>query len=186
MDDDAFFEFCVANRDYRIERTAQGDLEIMHYPEGFSSGLGGTELIVYFVQWAKRDGTGIVVGPDAGFTLPNKAMRAPDVAWIRKVRLKAVPKEQRLKFLPLCPDFALELRSPTDSLPALKRKMTEYIRNGAQLGWLLDPPTRTVHIYRPNKDVEILDDPGLVSGDPVLKGFRLEVRKIWALTDGEI
>ncbi|PWU11195.1 MAG: hypothetical protein C5B50_23780 [Verrucomicrobia bacterium] len=179
LDDEQFYRFCVANGDLQIERTAEGDIIIMA-PEGGSSGLGSSKLIAVFDYWAERDGTGRVFGSSAGFILPNGAMRAPDVAWVRNERLSVLTEEQWQKFLPLCPDFVLELRSPTDSLRRLQEKMEEYRQNGAQLGWLLDPKTKRLHVYAPGAEVQIVDLPGRVSGDPILKGFVLDVPKIWA------
>jgi Uma2 family endonuclease len=113
------------------------------------------------------------------FRLPNGAKRSPDLAWVRKERWEALSKEERRKFPPLCPDFVVELRSPSDSLQFLQSKMEEYIENGAQLGWLIDPFERKVHVYRPQSPVEVLEDPESVSGDPVLPGFTLDVRALW-------
>src|SRR5205823_7777450 len=123
------------------------------------SGRGSSKLNALFDQWAERDGTGQVFGSSTGFVLPNGAIRAPDVAWVRNERLDALTDEEWQRFLPLCPDFVLELRSPSDGLAALHRKMEEYRENGAHLGWLLDPTSKQVHIYRPGAPVELLDDP---------------------------
>src|SRR5437867_11537454 len=158
LDDEQFFQFCQLNRDLQIERTAEGDIIIMA-PEGGSSGLGSSELTVAFGNWARRDGTGQVFGSSTGFRLPNGATRSPDVAWVRNERIEALTEEEWQKFLPLCPDFVLELRSPSDALPVLQKKMEEYRENGAQLGWLLDPVSKRVHVYRPGAAVEVLDNP---------------------------
>src|SRR6266566_9439420 len=121
MDDDQFFQFCQANRDLRIERTAEGDLIIMP-PAGASSGRGNAELTYLFQHWARRDGTGQVFDSSTGFKLPNRAMRSPDVSWVRNERLEAFSDEEWEKFLPLCPDFVLELRSPSDPLQVVKKR----------------------------------------------------------------
>lgn len=178
MDDDEFYDFCQANGDLRIERTAQGDLIIMA-PEGASSGRANSKLIQAFENWAERDGTGQVFGSSAGFILPNKSMRAPDLAWVRNERFEAISDEQWRKFLPLCPDFVLEVRSPSDSMRMLRQKMIEYIENGAQLAWLIDPESRQVTVYRPGIPPAILDDPAVVSGEPLLRGFALDLQKLW-------
>src|SRR5207249_12075905 len=123
----------------------------------------------------KRDGTGRVFGSSAGFILPNKAMRAPDVSWVLRERLARLTKEEIKKFLPLCPDFVLELRSESDSISVLKAKLEEYIAHGARLCWLLDPVRKQAHIYRPKKRPEVLSNPTKISGEPVLKGFVLDV-----------
>ena len=178
MDDEQLFEFCQVNRDYRIERNADGDILIMS-PEAASSGSGNTELTLIFAEWARHDGSGRVFGSSTGFVLPNGAMRSPDVSWISKKRLQAIAQKDWNRFLPLCPDFVLELRSPSDRMRALQEKMQEYVENGAQLGWLLDAEEKAVHVYRTGKAPEILKNPTAVSGEPVLPKFSLEVRRVW-------
>jgi Uma2 family endonuclease len=179
MDDEQFFHFCQANRDLQLERTAEGDILIIA-PEAGSSGYGRTKLVVMFDQWAERDGTGRVFGPSTGFVLPNRATRSPDVAWVRNQRLDALTDAQWQRFLPLCPEFVLELRSPSDTLSRLQAKMEEYRENGAELGWLLDQQTKAVHIYRPGAPVAVLENPVTVSGAALLRGFVLDVPRIWA------
>src|SRR5437763_8524997 len=136
LDDEALFRFCQINSQLRIERSAEGNLIIMP-PEGGSSVLGNSKLNQALENWADADGSGRVFGSSAGFILPNKAMRAPDVSWVLKTRLTRLTKKEIKKFLPLCPDFVLELRSESDSISVLKAKLEEYIANGARLGWLL-------------------------------------------------
>ena len=182
MDDEQFFQFCQLNRDLRIERTAEGDIIIMA-PEAGSSGRGDSELVFQFEQWARRDGTGQVFGSSTGFNLPNGATRSPDVAWVRNERIDVLTDEQWQKFLPLCPDFVLELRSPSDSVGNLQKKMDEYRQNGAQLGWLLDPMNKQVFVYRQGAPAEVLENPVSVSGEPLLRGFVLEVPLIWAVIE---
>jgi len=179
MDDEQFFRFCQLNRDLQLERTSEGDI-IIRAPEAGSSGLGSSKLTVAFGVWAERDGTGQIFGSSTGFKLPNGATRSPDVAWVRNERLDALTDEEWQKFLPLCPDFVLELRSPSDGMRALQAKMEEYRENGAALGWLLDPVSKRVHIYRPGAAVEGLDAPSSLSGEPLLRGFVLNVLQIWA------
>jgi Uma2 family endonuclease len=179
MDDDEFFEFCQANGDLRIERNAQGDLILMA-PEGGSSSRGNAKLIQLFENWAEGDGTGQVFGPQGGFILPNGAMRAPDVSWVRNDRLNELSDEQLEKFLPLCPDFVLELRSPSDSMRLQREKMSEYIANGARLGWLIDPEQKQVHVYQQGCPPKILTDPPSLSGETMLPGFTLDLCKVWA------
>jgi Uma2 family endonuclease len=179
MSDEQLFQFCQLNRDLQIERTADGDL-IVSGPDGGRIGLGCTKLTAALGNWAERDGTGEVFGSSTGFILPNHAMRSPDIAWVRNERLDALSEQEWEKFLPLCPDFVLELRSPSDTLRRLQRKMEEYCQNGTQLGWLLDPVTKSVHIYRPDAAPEILENPATVSGEPLLRGFVLDLQKIWA------
>jgi Uma2 family endonuclease len=176
--DDEFFEFCMLNRDLRIEMTSEG---VMIIAMGLGSEGGGREfsLIGEFAAWGKADGTGIGFSSSAIFALPNGAKRSPDVSWIRRERWEAIPKDQREKFALICPDFVVELRSRTDRLKQLKQKMEEYRENGAQLGWLIDPLKKKVYVYRPNEEVEELDSPSSISGEPLLKGFTLELSGIF-------
>jgi Uma2 family endonuclease len=178
LTEDQFYEFCQLNRDLRLERTAEGELLIMP-PTGGETGHWNFELIRHFANWAAEDGTGRGYDSSTGFRLPNTAVRSPDVAWVLKERLAPIPAEQQRRFLPLCPDFVLELWSPSDRLQDVQAKMTEYLANGARLGWLLYPPERRVYVYRPGAPVEQLDAPEKLAGDPVLPGFVLDLRAIW-------
>ncbi|MBI3245853.1 MAG: Uma2 family endonuclease [Deltaproteobacteria bacterium] len=178
MDDNQFFEFCQLNRDWRIERTAEGELIIMP-PTGWATGTSNARLNAALVSWADQDGIGVAGDSSTGFTLPNGATRSPDAAWVRKSRLATLTKDQKNKFLPLCPDFVIELRSPSDTLETLQDKMHEYLDNGAQLGFLIDPIERRVYIYRPGIAVICLDNPVTVSGNLELPGFVLDLAKIW-------
>ena len=126
-----------------------------------------------------QDGTGAAADSSAGYVLPNGAVRSPDASWVSNARLASVTAEQRSRFLPLCPDFVIELRSPADRLPALQDKMAEYVANGASLGWLIDPLNREVFVYRPGLDVERFDQPESLSGHPVVTGFELRMGGIW-------
>jgi Uma2 family endonuclease len=178
LTEDQFFEFCQINQELRIERTAEGDLVIMP-PEGGETGHRSILLGMFLTQWALQDGTGVTFGSSTGFILPNGAMRAPDVAWVRRSRLAVLTADQKQKFLPLCPDFVVEIRSPSDRLVELQAKMQEYLDNGAQLGWLIDPQSRSVYRYRPNHPVERLEHLAIVAADPVLPGFVLDLQHIW-------
>jgi Uma2 family endonuclease len=178
LTDDQLFELCQLNRDWRIEYTAQGELVVMP-PTGGETGSQNAEITFQVQSWARQDQTGVAFDSSGGFKLPNGATRSPDAAWVRRSRLTGLTREQKQKFLPLCPDFAIELRSPTDNLRAVLDKMQEYLDNGAQLGWLLDPLTRRVHVYRPQRPPEILEAPSTVSAEPLLPGFVLDLRKIW-------
>jgi Uma2 family endonuclease len=178
LSDEVFFEFCRANDEWRIERTAEGDLIVLP-PVGGKTSIRNCKLIGQFGIWNEASETGQAFDSSTEFALPNGAMRSPDLAWVRNERWRALTDEQQEKFPPLCPDFVVELRSRTDSLKTLQKKMQEYIDNGAQLGWLIDPLKRRVHVYRPNAATEILDEPQSVSGEPLLKGFSLDVASIW-------
>ena len=178
LTDEQFFEFCQLNRDVRIERTAAGDLVIMP-PTGGGTGHRSILLGMWLTQWALQDGTGVTFDSSTGFTLPNGATRSPDVAWVKRSRLAGLTPEQRERFLPLCPDFVGEFRSPSDRVSSLQEKMQEYIDNGAQLGWLIDAHSRVVYVYRPSHSVERLEQPATLAGDPVLPRFTLDLRTIW-------
>lgn len=178
MSVEQFYEFCQANRDLRIERTASGDVIVM--PPAFSdTGNRNFKIAVQLGNWAEQDGTGETFDSSAGFTLPNGAIRSPDASWIKLERWNALTEEQKASFAPICPDFVIELRSKSDTLSSLQNKMQEYIANGASIGWLIDRKNRKVYIYRPNQEPEILDNPETVSGDLELPGFVLPMVKIW-------
>ena len=178
MTEDQLAQLSSDNSDLRIELTAERELIIM--PPVFSEGgLQEQELSLQVGIWAKQDGTGRVFSPSAGFTLPNGAVRAPDVSWIPLSRWEALSETERYGFAKICPDFVIELRSQSDSLREVQRKMVEYMENGALLGWLIDPQNRRVHVYRAGQPIEILEEPTAVSGDPVLPGFTLDLSVIW-------
>ena len=179
LTDDEFFKFCQLNRDLRIEMTSDGEVIIMS-PVGSEGGNRNFKLTTRFGAWAEADGTGVGFDSSTGFKLPSGAKRSPDLSWMRRARWEAVPKKQRKKFAAICPDFVVELRSETDPLEMLQEKMKEYLGSGAQLGWLIDPLEKKVHIYRPKAPVETLDRPRSVSGEPLLKGFVLDLSGILA------
>ena len=173
-----FYEFCQANQELRIERTAQGEVIIM--PPAFSdTGNRNFNIAAQLWVWTEQNGTGIGFDSSAGFTLPNGATRSPDASWIRLERWNALTAAERASFAPICPDFAIELRSASDTLISLQTKMQEYIDNGVSLGWLIDRKNRQVYIYRPDRLPEVLEQPELVTGDPELPGFGLKMAKIW-------
>ncbi len=178
MTREQFFDFCQLNRDLRIERTVQGDIVLMP-PTGGETGARNSRLTTQVTLWAEQDGSGVAFDSSTGFDLPNGATRSPDVSWVKRSRLAALTPEQKKKFLPLCPDFVIELRSPSDRLSTVQEKMEEYIANGAQLGWLIDPVERRVYIYRPRAAVERLENPVQLAGEPVLPGFVLELAPVW-------
>lgn len=178
MSVEQFYEFCLANRDLRIERTATGEVIIM--PPAFSdTGNRNLKISQQVANWADQDGTGETFDSSSGFTLPNGATRSPDASWIKLERWNALTEAQKASFAPICPDFVIELRSSSDTLKGLQDKMQEYIANGVSLGLLIDRKNRKVYIYRPNQEPEILDNPETVTGDPELAGFVLQMAKIW-------
>lgn len=178
LSEDEFFELCQANRDLRFERTAEGDV-IITGPAGSESGRRNLGLGAQLYLWTREDGRGVSFDSSTGFALPNGAVRSPDAAWIPRERYGRLDAAKRQRFAPICPDFVADLRSPTDRLAMLEAKMREYLENGARLGWLIDPITRQVHVYRPGRTPEVLVAPERVSGDPVVPGFVLELDEIW-------
>jgi Uma2 family endonuclease len=173
-----FFEFCQRNRDWRFEQTREGDLIIMP-PTGGETGHTNFNLTGLFSVWARRDGSGVGFDSSTGFTLPNGARRSPDLAWIQRDRWEALTVEERVEFPPLCPDFVVEIRSPSDALSTLQAKMQEYLDNGARLGWLIDPLEKKVYVYHPHTPVTCLDHPTTLSSDLVLPGFVLPLAEVW-------
>jgi len=178
LTEDEFFAFCQLNRDVRLERTVEGELIVMP-PTGGETSARNARITGQLVVWAIQDGTGTAFDSSGGYRLPSGAVRSPDASWVRRERLAALTTEERGKFLPLCPDFALELRSPSDRLDVVMAKMDEYLANGARLGWLLDPQTRRARVYRPGVPTQELAAPDRLAGDPVLPGFVLDLREIW-------
>jgi len=171
-------ELSSLNDDLRLELTAEGELIVMT-PAGGESSRRNLELTVQLGIWTRRDGTGVAFDSSGGFILPNGAIRSPDASWVERSRYEALTPEQREKYLPLCPEFVIELRSPSDRLVTLQEKMVEYVENGARLGLLLDPARRRVYVYKPGEPVRELADPEEVSADPILPGFVLKPREVW-------
>lgn len=178
MSDHEFYEFCQLNRDLRLELTSEGDLIIMP-STGSKTGIRNSKLHLRLAGWAEKDGMGQAFDSSAGFTLPNSAKRSPDFAWVNNERWNALTGEEEEEFAPLCPDFVVELRSRTDILANVQRKMDEYMANGAQLGWLIDPQERQVYVYRSGAAVEKLENPQTISGEPLLSGLLLNLQEIW-------
>ena len=175
---DQLLELSSLNDDLRLELTAGGELIVMP-PAGGESSRRNMKLAVRIGAWSESDGTGVAFDSSGGFILPNGAIRSPDASWVERSRYGSLTTEQRKKFLPLCPDFVVELRSPSDALSALQEKMVEYVENGARLGWLIDPTERRVYVYRPGAPLRQLDNPEKVSGEDILPGFVLEMRELW-------
>jgi Uma2 family endonuclease len=178
LTDEQFFELCQLNSDVRLERTAEGDIVVMP-PTGGETSNRNLGISGQLYNWTKRDGSGAAFDSSAGFKLPSGADRSPDAAWVSHERLAQLSSEEKRKFVPLCPDFVIELISPTDSLAATQAKMIEYVENGARLGFLIHPDARRVYVYRPGATVEELKDMTEVSGEPELPGFTLDLREIW-------
>ena len=178
MTSELFEQFCALNDDMRIELTAEGTIEIMPPLKG-DAGAKEADIVIDLGIWARANGEGRVFGPNGTFTLPSGAVRMPDASWVSNARYDTLTDEEKSDYTPLCPDFVVELRSRSDRLSVLQAKMEEYIANGARLGWLLDPLQRQAHIYRPNAQPEILDNPESISADPELPGFTLDLKPIW-------
>ena len=176
--DDKFVEMVAANKDLRLELSSQGELSIMS-PTGGETGDRNLELGGQVWFWNRQNGLGKAFDSSTGFKLPNGATRSPDVSWIKIERWNALTPEQRKRFLPLCPDFVMELVSESDDLADTQAKMREYIANGLRLGWLINPKSQQVEIYRPNQEIEVLESPTSLSGEDVLLGFILDLQPIF-------
>lgn len=178
LTDEQFFQLCLNNPDLRFERNQNGDLLIMS-PTGGETGNRNIEIAYQLQAWSRQNKLGIAFDSSTGFKLPNGADRSPDASWIPLVKWDALTKEQKQKFLPLCPDFVIELLSRSDRIEKTEEKMKEYIDNGTILGWLINPQDKQVRIYRQGKEIEILDSPQNLSGENLLPGFILDLQPIW-------
>ena len=177
--EEKFFEFCQINRDLRIETNKFGELLIMS-PTGSETGNRSLGIAAQLYFWAEREGSGIAFDSSAGFILSTGVEKSPDASWIRLERWQSLSQEQKEKFAPICPDFVVELMSPSDSLKTLQAKMEEYMAEPEiKLGWLIDRKERKVYIYRPGMSTECLENPESVSGEAVLPGFVLNMSKVW-------
>lgn len=178
LTDREFFDFCQQNPDWRIEMNRTGDVIIMPNTGG-NTGRRNSKINFQLQLWAQNNQSGEVFDSSTTFRLPNSAMRSPDASWLAIERWNALTENEKDRFPPICPDFVIELRSRTDALKVLQAKMLEYIENGAQLGWLIDPTNRKVYIYRPNATMQTLDDPQNISGASLLQGFELDLTDIF-------
>jgi Uma2 family endonuclease len=178
MTAEQFEQVCRKYRKLRLELTSSGELIVMP-PTGGLTSTRTADLTYQLMAWTRKDATGICLSETGGFILPNNAIRSPDASWIRRERWDSLSQQQKERFLPFAPDFLVELRSRTDRLPVLLGKMEEYIANGASLGWLIDPSTRRVYVYRPDDEVVVLENPETVLGEPLLPGFTLNVTELW-------
>lgn len=175
---DQLLELSSLNDDLRLELTAEGELIVMP-PAGGESSRRNIKVSARLEVWSEADGSGVAFDSSGGFILTNGAIRSPDASWVERSRYEALTAEQREKYPPLCPDFVVELRSPSDTLSVLQGKMQEYLENGVRLGWLLDPASKRLYVYKPGEPVRELADPEEVSADPVLPGFVLKPREVW-------
>ena len=178
LSDEQFYQLCQNNRNLRFERNRQGDLMIMP-PTGGETGNRNAKIIVKLGIWTEQNGTGIFFDSSTGFKLPNGSDKSPDAAWIPLEKWNGLTPEERQGFVPLCPDFVIELRSKSDNLKVLQEKMQEYLENGTQLGWLINRQDRQVEIYRQGQVVEFLENPNSLSGEDILPSFVLDLGPIW-------
>jgi Uma2 family endonuclease len=177
LNDEQFSLLCRDNRDLRIEMTAAGDLIIMS-PTHMETGRKSGRIFLRLATWAERDGTGECFDSSSLLTLPNGAKRSPDASWILKSRWNKLSDEEKSKFSRIYPDFVPELRSPSDKLQDLQEKLEEYIANGVRLGWLLDPIENVAFVYTSGSAIRRIDQPTLLSGEPVLPRFEFDFREI--------
>lgn len=178
MTDEQFYQLCSQNRDVKFERNAGGELIVMP-PTGGGTGKRNFDINVELGIWNRQKQLGVCFDSSTGFKLPNGADRSPDAAWIPREKWDDLTPEQQEKFIPLCPDFAIELRSPSDDLNKLQNKMQEYRDNGTRLGWLIDRTNRQVEVYRQGQAKQVLNNPDSLSGEDILPDFVLNLASIW-------
>lgn len=172
-----FTSICHTNPEAKLELTARGELVIVS-PTGGETGNKNIKLLARLENWTETDGTGLAFDSSTMFRLSHNTFRSPDAAWIQLSRWNTLTDEEKRAFPPLCPDFVVELRSPSDSLKELREKMQEYIDNGVRLGWLIDPINKQVEIYRIDSTPEMLSHPTQLNGENVLVGFVLNLQGI--------
>jgi Uma2 family endonuclease len=177
MDDDEFFRFCQDNPDLKFERRKNGDIIVMGLTNS-QTGNTNFEIGMDFGIWNRQVRFGKIFDSSTGFTLPDSSVLSPDISVIEQSRWDALSSEQQRKFAPICPDFVLELKSPSDRLKGCFEKMDDWMRNGCRLAWLIDPDTQTTYIYRPDQPREDRNGPIVLSGETVLPGFVLTLT--WA------
>lgn len=173
-----FERLCQEYRDLRLELTSTGELIVMP-GTGSLTGMRNADLTYQLTAWTKNDGSGVCFDSSTIFALPNSARRSPDASWVRRETWDSLSERQKEGFAPICPDFVVELRSPSDRAATLHDKMLEYIANGSSLGWLIDPFKRRIYVYRPDEELVILENPEIVHGDPLLPGFELKTDELW-------
>ena len=184
MTDEEFAEFCAAHPDLFFEMTSEGELIVMP-PTYTLTDDRNAEIIGQLKGWARRDGRGRATGSSGGFVLPNGARRSPDAAWTATARVQELSPKSIETYWHLCPDFVIELKSKTDRMRVLREKMLEWIANGAQLGWLIDPETKTCEVYRPHREPEVLVGVTSVKGEGRLDGFNLDLLPVWDPLEGD-
>ncbi|HLO88294.1 MAG TPA: Uma2 family endonuclease [Nostocaceae cyanobacterium] len=173
-----FTQLASINRNLRLERSATGELIIL-LPTDSNTGNINLDIEGQLWLWNRQNKLGKTFNSSTGFTLPNGAVRSPDAAWIKLAHWEALTLKEREGFAPICPDFVVELLSPSDNIETTREKMREYMENGAILGWLIDRKNRLVEIYRQGREVEVLNHPPTLSGENILPGFVLELAEVW-------
>ena len=179
MSDEELIRFCAVNDALRVEREPNGELLVMT-PAGMKSGRRNTAIISALDNWAQQDGRGEAFESNTGFNLPDGSMRSPDAAWVSAERHDYGLKQEGDGYAPFCPEFVIELRSASDRLADVETKMAQWMANGAELGWLIDPELTRVTIYRAGKEPERLEYPAIVVGDGPVAGFELAMKRIWS------
>jgi Uma2 family endonuclease len=178
VSDKAYLEFCEADPDLRTERTAEGEIVIVP-PAGYESDYRNTDVVAQLVVWAKKEGRGKASGPTAQFFLPDGSALSADAAWVSFESLNRTSPEERRRFPHLCPEFVIEILSPSDRLNQAKAKMEQWIANGAQLAWIIDGDAQTAYVYQPNQPVETRKGILKLAGKGPVKGFVLQLPAIW-------
>ncbi len=175
MTDEEFLWFCFENKDLRIERNSNLEIKIMSQvttKSNYGSGAAFAQLYMWSIQTKK----GYVFGSSTGFTLPDRSVFSPDASWVSNEKWSALSDDDKDRFAPICPEFIIEVRSKSDSLEDLQKKMLVWITNGAQSAWLIDPIEKTSYLYRPNQNVELVR--GLetkIEGEGPINGFILDL-----------
>jgi len=178
LSDDQLLRFCAANEALRVERDANGAILLMT-PAGFKGSATNQRIGYLLYAWAEQDGRGVTTDSSGGYTLPDGSVRAPEAAWVSFRRLEPLSEQEQAGFAPVCPEFVIELRSPSDRLPDLRAKMEMWIANGAEVAWLIDPERRVVEIYQPGDSPEVLHEPSSVQGTGPVSGFELVMARVW-------
>ncbi|MEM6613888.1 MAG: Uma2 family endonuclease [Cyanobacteria bacterium P01_C01_bin.72] len=173
-----FAQLCELNPELKLEKNHHGELIVMS-PTGYETGKNNADLLIQFGIWNRQYKLGVVCDSSTGFLFPNGAIRSPDISWIAKERVARFSKEEKKQFLPLTPDFVLELMSPSDKLKDVQAKMKEYQENGVKLGWLINPQLQQVEIYEPDRSVEVIEQPSVLSGSDLLPNLAIELDFIW-------
>lgn len=179
LSDEEIVAFAPANEPYRIEQNAKGEIIVMT-PVGGETSSWEAYLSYALTRCAIETGKGISFSPSAGFRLPDTTLLSPDASWIATDRWESLDKQQQRGFTPVCPDFLIELRSPNDSAFAAEEKIDQWMANGAQLAWLIDPVRKLAIIYRPGQQPELTTKPEVLEGEGPVAGFRLEMERFWA------